>query len=112
MRTGRTTLGKFVIEQLGGSSDQSDLGALLIDVAAAVKSISAMLAKGALGGYLGSLEVENVQGEVQKKLTFLPTMLSSLNVSGVGNYLEWSLKSWSCFIKFLLGTRVEIPSSL
>ncbi|MEK6648977.1 MAG: class 1 fructose-bisphosphatase [Actinomycetota bacterium] len=71
MRTGRTTLGKFVIEQLGGSSDQSDLGALLIDVAAAVKSISAMLAKGALGGYLGSLEVENVQGEVQKKLDVL-----------------------------------------
>lgn len=71
MRTGRTTLSKFVIEQLGGAPDKSDLGALLIDVAASVKSISAMLAKGALGGYLGSLEVENVQGEVQKKLDVL-----------------------------------------
>ena len=71
MRTGRTTLGKFVIEQLGGASDLSDLGALLIDVAAAVKNISAMLAKGDLGGNLGSLHVENVQGEVQKKLDVL-----------------------------------------
>ncbi len=71
MRTGRTTLGKFVIEQLGGAPDLSDLGALIIDVAAAVKSISAMLAKGALGDYLGSLEVQNVQGEVQKKLDVL-----------------------------------------
>lgn len=71
MRTGRTTLSKFLIEQLGGAPDQSDLGALLIDVAAAVKTISAMLAKGALGGYLGSLAVENVQGETQKKLDVL-----------------------------------------
>jgi len=71
VRTGRTTLGKFVIEQLGGAPDLSDLGALIIDVAAAVKSISAMLAKGNLGGYLGSLGVENVQGEVQKKLDVL-----------------------------------------
>lgn len=71
MRTGRTTLGKFVIEQLGGAPDLNDLGAVIIDVAAAVKSISAMLAKGDLGGYLGSLGVENVQGEVQKKLDVL-----------------------------------------
>ena len=44
---------------------------LLIDVAAAVKSISAMVSKGALGGYLGSLDVQNVQGETQKKLDVL-----------------------------------------
>jgi fructose-1,6-bisphosphatase I/sedoheptulose-1,7-bisphosphatase len=51
--------------------DQSDLGALLIDVAAAVKAISWKLAKGALGGHLGSLEVENVRGEIQKQLDVL-----------------------------------------
>ena len=71
MQLGRTTLSKFVIEQLRSMPDQNDLGALLIDVAAAVKTISAMVAKGSLGGYLGALDSTNVQGEVQKKLDVL-----------------------------------------
>jgi len=69
MQFGRTTLSKFVIEQ--ARQQNSELGALLIDVAAAVKSISAMVAKGALGGNLGALDSTNVQGEVQKKLDVL-----------------------------------------
>src|SRR5947199_314660 len=48
-----------------------DLGALLVDVAAAVKAISAMTAKGALGGYLGEHGGKNVQGEAQHKLDVL-----------------------------------------
>ena len=71
MQFGRTTLSKFVIEQTRNTPDQSDLGALLIDVAAAVKSISAIVAKGALNGNDGALESTNVQGEVQKKLDVL-----------------------------------------
>ncbi len=71
MQLGRTTLSKFVIEQLRNTPDQSDLGALLIDVAAAVKTISAMVAKGALAGYHGALDSTNIQGEVQKKLDVL-----------------------------------------
>jgi fructose-1,6-bisphosphatase I/sedoheptulose-1,7-bisphosphatase/fructose-1,6-bisphosphatase I len=69
MQLGRTTLSKFVIEQTRAS--HGELGALLIDVAAAVKTISAMVAKGALGGILGALDSTNVQGEVQKKLDVL-----------------------------------------
>ena len=71
MRYGRTTLSKFLIEQTRGDAALGDLAALLIDVAAAVKTISAMVSKGALGGYLGSLDVQNVQGETQKKLDVL-----------------------------------------
>ena len=71
MHLGRTTLSKFLITQLRGTQSQSDLAALLIDVAAAVKAISAMVAKGALGGHLGSLDTQNVQGETQKKLDVL-----------------------------------------
>ena len=71
MLQGRTTVSKFLIEQLRGADDQSDLAALLVDVTAAVKAIAAMTAKGALGGYLGSLGTENVQGETQKKLDVL-----------------------------------------
>ena len=71
MYLGRTTLSKFLIQQLTGIPDASDLGALLVDVAAAVKAISAMTAKGALGGYLGEHGGRNVQGEVQQKLDVL-----------------------------------------
>lgn len=66
MHQGRTTLSKFLIQQLKGSPEQSDLAALLVDIAAAVKAISAMTAKGELGGVLGSLDSTNVQGETQK----------------------------------------------
>ena len=68
MHNGRTTLSKFLIQQLKGSAELSDLAALLVDIAAAVKAISAMMAKGELGGVLGSLDTQNVQGETQKKL--------------------------------------------
>jgi fructose-1,6-bisphosphatase I/sedoheptulose-1,7-bisphosphatase len=46
MLLGRTTLSKFLIEA-GGTTE---LAALLVDVAAAVKQIAAIVAKGALGG--------------------------------------------------------------
>jgi hypothetical protein len=42
MHLGRTTLSKFLIQQLNGIEGAADLGALLVDVAAAVKAISAM----------------------------------------------------------------------
>lgn len=80
MHLGRTTLSKFLIQQLRGVDAQGHLGALLVDVAAAVKAISAMTAKGALGGaaadsgsggYLGTHDGINVQGEQQKKLDVL-----------------------------------------
>ncbi|HUS25607.1 MAG TPA: class 1 fructose-bisphosphatase [Candidatus Binatia bacterium] len=45
---GRTTLSKFLIEQL--QEDHAQLAALLVDVAAAIKAVAAMTAKGALGG--------------------------------------------------------------
>ncbi|MGN6451540.1 MAG: class 1 fructose-bisphosphatase [Steroidobacteraceae bacterium] len=71
MHLGRTTLSKFLIQQLTGIPGASDLGALLVDVAAAVKAIAAMTAKGALDGYLGEHGGKNVQGETQQKLDVL-----------------------------------------
>ena len=71
MYLGRTTLSKFLIQQLTGIPGANDLGALLIDVAAAIKAISAMTAKGALGGYLGEQGSKNAQGETQQKLDVL-----------------------------------------
>jgi len=71
MHLGRTTLSKFLIQQLNGIEGATDLSALLVDVAAAVKAISAMTAKGALGGFLGEVGTKNVQGETQQKLDVL-----------------------------------------
>jgi fructose-1,6-bisphosphatase len=71
MHLGRTTLSKFLIQQLDGIEGARDLGALLVDVAAAVKAISAMTAKGALGGFLGKIDSHNVHGETQARLDVL-----------------------------------------
>ncbi|MDR0274491.1 MAG: class 1 fructose-bisphosphatase [Burkholderiaceae bacterium] len=67
----RTTVSKFLIEQLKNSPDGQALAALLIDVTAAIKAISAVATKGALEGNVGSLTTTNVQGEVQKPLDVL-----------------------------------------
>jgi fructose-1,6-bisphosphatase len=85
MYLGRTTLSKFLIQQLSGSDGANDLGALLVDVAAAVKAISAMTAKGALGDFLGELGSKNVQGETQQKLDVLANeaMLRSCEWGGL-----------------------------
>jgi fructose-1,6-bisphosphatase I / sedoheptulose-1,7-bisphosphatase len=71
MYLGRTTLSKFLIQQLTDIPGASELGALLVDVAAAVKAISAMTAKGALGTYSVEYGGKNVQGETQHKLDVL-----------------------------------------
>ena len=71
MLTRRTTLSKFLIEQLKNSPDGQALAALLIDVTAAIKAISAAATKGALDGNTGSLTTTNAQGEVQKPLDVL-----------------------------------------
>jgi len=74
MQDGRTTLSKFLIDTLdrqpcaASTSETAGLSALLIDVAAAIKSISAVLTKGALGGNHGSAQTVNTHGEEQKKL--------------------------------------------
>jgi fructose-1,6-bisphosphatase I / sedoheptulose-1,7-bisphosphatase len=71
MQDGRTTLSKFLIDTLDrkpGPESASGLSALLIDVAASIKTISAALTKGALGGNHGSAETINTHGEEQKKL--------------------------------------------
>jgi fructose-1,6-bisphosphatase I len=71
MQDGRTTLSKFLIDTLDRDSappSAAGLSALLVDVAAAIKTISAMLTKGALGGHYGKTETFNTHGEQQTRL--------------------------------------------
>ncbi|WP_010488572.1 class 1 fructose-bisphosphatase [Pseudomonas sp. S9] len=64
----RVTLSRYLIEQPPSHNTPADLRFLIEVVARACKAISHQVSKGALGGVLGSMETENVQGEVQKKL--------------------------------------------
>ncbi|WP_339490925.1 class 1 fructose-bisphosphatase [Pseudomonas sp. EL_65y_Pfl2_R95] len=64
----RVTLSRYLIEQTRSHNTPADLRFLIEVVARACKAISHQVSKGALGGVLGSMETENVQGEVQKKL--------------------------------------------
>ncbi|MFT0211387.1 class 1 fructose-bisphosphatase [Pseudomonas sp. F1_0610] len=67
----RTSLSRFLIEQTRARQTPAELRFLIEVVARACKMISHQVAKGALGGVLGSMGTENVQGEVQKKLDIL-----------------------------------------
>jgi fructose-1,6-bisphosphatase I len=68
----RITLSRFLIEQQReGDALPAQLRLLIEVVARACKAISYTINKGELGGILGSLGTENVQGEVQKKLDVL-----------------------------------------
>lgn len=65
----RTTLTRFLIEQQRNQNVlPGELRLLIETVARACKTISHSIGRGALGEVLGSLDSENVQGEVQKKL--------------------------------------------
>lgn len=68
----RKTLTEYLIEhRRAHPGSTGELNALILQVAQACKAISRVVAHGALGGALGSLETENVQGETQKKLDVL-----------------------------------------
>lgn len=68
----RKTLTQYLVEQQRSNQTvPTELRLLIETVARACKAIGHAVSKGALGGVLGSLESENVQGEVQKKLDVL-----------------------------------------
>jgi fructose-1,6-bisphosphatase I len=68
----RITLTQYLVEQQRKKQAVSAEVRLLIEtVARACKAIGHTVGKGALGGVLGSLGTENVQGEIQKKLDVL-----------------------------------------
>lgn len=68
----KKNLTQYLVEQQRSKGTvTADVRLLLETVARACKAIGHAVSKGALGGVLGSLESENVQGEVQKKLDVL-----------------------------------------
>src|SRR3989344_3768351 len=78
----RVTLSRYLIEQTRCNNTPADLRFLIEVVARACKEISHQVSKGALGGVLGSMGNENVQGEVQKKLDVISNeILLDANVS-------------------------------
>lgn len=69
MNKKRTSLTQYLVEkQRTDKALPAELRLLIEIVSRACKTISHHVSKGALGGVLGSLGSENIQGEVQKKL--------------------------------------------
>ena len=83
LNPGYTTVSKFAIEQIPPGPHARDLAALLVDVAAVTKAVSAAVGKGPLLGISKLAGSENAQGEVQKTLDVLS---DELFVRGT----EWS----------------------
>ena len=83
LNPGYTTISKFLIQQVPEEPHGRDLAALLVDVAAVVKAISAAVGKGPLVGLASLAGSENAQGESQKKLDLLADELFARGV-------EWS----------------------
>ncbi len=83
LNPGYTTISKFLIQQVPEGPHGRELAALLVDVAAVIKAISAAVGKGPLVGLAGLAGTENTQGEQQKKLDVLADDLFARGV-------EWS----------------------
>ena len=64
------TITEFLIDHLQCEHKEA-LAPMLADVAAACKEIAVAIEAGALNGNMGSLDSENVQGEVQKALDMI-----------------------------------------
>lgn len=62
------TVTQFIMEEQHQSPEVGELTLILNNIVSACKRISAAVNKGALVGTMGSLESENIQGEVQKEL--------------------------------------------
>jgi len=79
------TITQFIIEeQRRNKGATGEFSMLLSDIVTACKKISLAVNKGALVGTMGSLETENVQGEVQKELDVITNdiFISSIEWSG------------------------------
>jgi fructose-1,6-bisphosphatase len=83
LNPGYTTISKFLIQQVPEEPHGRELAALLVDVAAVVKAISAAVGKGPLLGLASLAGSENAQGEAQKKLDLIADELFARGV-------EWS----------------------
>jgi fructose-1,6-bisphosphatase I len=72
LMTQKISLSRYLVEQQRSKGRiPAQLRLLLEVVARACKSISHAVNKGALGGVLGRADIENVQGEIQKKLDII-----------------------------------------
>ncbi|MDO9366864.1 MAG: class 1 fructose-bisphosphatase [Methylotenera sp.] len=68
MNTHHTTLASFLVEASQGLLPESQLAALILNIAESVKTISRLTEQGALADMYGKLESQNIQGETQMKL--------------------------------------------
>lgn len=80
-----TTLAHHLSSQVRERGISGRLAAVITQVAATTKRISAAVGKGELAGILGSAGAENIQGEVQKKLDVISNEMMVDGLSWTGH---------------------------
>ena len=58
----------FIKNEVTSTSNSMDLKVVLTALASCIADIAKVTHHGAIGGYLGNMDTQNIQGEVQKKL--------------------------------------------
>ena len=58
----------FIKDEVAITSNSMDLKVVLTALASCIADIAKVTRQGAIGGHLGNMDTENIQGEVQKKL--------------------------------------------
>lgn len=101
----RVTLSRYLIEQTRSNNTPADLRFLIEVVARACKEISHHVSKGALGGVLGSMGTENVQGEVQKKLDVISNDILLEANEWAATWPAWLPKKWTTPTRSRASTR-------
>ena len=86
LNPGYTTISKFLIQQVPEGPHGRELAALLVDVAAVIKAISAAVGKGPLVGLAGLAGTENTQGERRSSSTSSPTSCSRAASNGASSW--------------------------
>jgi fructose-1,6-bisphosphatase I/sedoheptulose-1,7-bisphosphatase len=85
MNKDRIGLHAFLNDPAQGLAENTPLVGLLLQIAETVKTLSAVIAQGAIAGMTGKLESQNVQGETQMKLDLVGNdlFIARLNDSGL-----------------------------
>jgi fructose-1,6-bisphosphatase I/sedoheptulose-1,7-bisphosphatase len=98
MLADHTTLVRFLVEERRRHPSASgDLNSLILDVALVCKAIAKRVARGALGGVLGSAGRTNVQGESQQNLDI------------VANELFLRANEWGGLVGGMVSEELEEP---
>ncbi len=77
----------FIAGEVAITSNTGELKAVLNALASGIVDIASVVHQGAIGGHLGNMDTQNIQGEVQKKLDVRSNEIFIESLSGVDSII-------------------------